>query len=92
MAKRERTARVLQGELSLRIQRIDEIAEDGAKIRVPLPQAHARDSRGRNWNVVRFDNAEGYERSIRAVVDKIRDEFDLVSGDDDKPSPLNPFA
>ncbi|KJK21650.1 hypothetical protein UB46_26055 [Burkholderiaceae bacterium 16] len=78
MAKRERAAHALQDEVSRRIQRIDDIVEDGAKIRVPVPQAHARDARGRNWDMKVFGNAAGYERSIRAVVDKARDEFDLT--------------
>ncbi len=78
MAKRERAARALQDEVSRRIQRIDDIVEDSARIRVPAPQAHPRDARGRNWDMKAFGNAGGYERSIRAVVDKARDEFDLV--------------
>jgi len=47
----------------------------GAGERLP---AHARDARGRNWDMKAFGNAAGYERSIRAVVDKARDEFDLI--------------
>ncbi|MGO4326707.1 hypothetical protein AB4Z48_17925 [Cupriavidus sp. 2TAF22] len=78
MAKRERAARALQDEVSRRIQRIDDIIEDGAKIRVPAPQPHARDARGRNWDMKGFGNAAGYEKGIRAVVDKARDEFDLA--------------
>ncbi len=78
MPKRERTARALQDEVSRRIQRIDDIVEDGAKIKVPAPQPHARDARGRNWDMKAFGNAAGHERSIRAVVDKARDEFDLA--------------
>ena len=78
MAKRERAARALQDEVSRRIQRIDDIIEDGTKVRVPLPQPHARDARGRNWDMKAFGNASGYEKSIRVVVDKARDEFDLA--------------
>lgn len=78
MVKRARAARALQDEVSRRIQRIDDIVEDGAKVRVPAPQARARDARGRNWDMKVFGNAAGHERSIRAVVDKARDEFDLA--------------
>lgn len=90
MAKRERSAHVLQDEVSRRIQQIDEIADDGAKVRVPLPQPHARDARGRNWDMAIFGNARGYEMSIRGVVDDVRDEFDLS----DKPEnhAPNPFG
>ncbi|MEM5277487.1 hypothetical protein VSR17_20905 [Cupriavidus taiwanensis] len=76
MAKRERGRRALQDEVGRRIQQIDEIGEDGARIRVPAPQPHARDARGRNWDMA-FDNLHGYAASVRAVVDKVRDEFDL---------------
>ncbi|WP_454731393.1 MULTISPECIES: hypothetical protein [Cupriavidus] len=78
MAKRERSARALQDEVSRRIQRIDDIIEGGAKVRVPLPQAQPRDARGRNWDMKAFGNASGFEKSIRIVVDKARDEFDLA--------------
>jgi len=78
MAKRERSARVLQEEVSRRIHQIDEIADDGARIHVPLPHGHARDARGRNWDMAFYNTARGYEAGIRAVVDDVRDEFDLV--------------
>jgi len=37
MAKRERSRRVIKEEVSRRIQNIDEIADDGARVRVPDP-------------------------------------------------------
>ena len=77
MAKRERGRHALQDEVSRRIQQIYEVGEDGAKVRVPAPVPHARDARGRNWDMSGFGNATGYEASIRAVVDQVRDEFDL---------------
>ncbi|BDB24832.1 hypothetical protein Tamer19_70290 [Cupriavidus sp. TA19] len=77
MAKRERGRRALQDEVSRRIQHIYEIGEDGATIHVPAPVPHARDTRGRNWDMNGFGNATGYEASIRTVVDEVRDEFDL---------------
>lgn len=90
MAKRERGPRALQDEVSRRIQQIYEIGEDGAKVRVPPPVPHARDVRGRNWNMTAFGNATGYEASIRAVVDKVRDEFDLVETLENRAA--NPFG
>ncbi len=91
MAKRERSRRVLQDEVSRRIQQIDEIAEDGARIRVPEPKPHPRDARGRNWDMAGpFGSTRGYEASIRAVIDKVRDEFDL--GDDPASRTPNPFG
>jgi len=90
MAKRERSARLLQEEVSRRIQRIDEIADEGARIRVPLPQPHPRDARGRNWDMKGVGQSTGHERAIRAVVDRMRDEFDL--GDAPASSAPNPFG
>lgn len=91
MAKRERSRRVLQDEVSRRIHQIDEIADDGAHIRVPEPKPHPRDARGRNWDITApFGNARGYEASIRAVLDELRDEFDLV--DDPASHTPNPFG
>jgi hypothetical protein len=90
MAKRERGRHALQDEVSRRIQQIYEIGEDGAKILVPAPVPHARDARGRNWNMTGFGHASGYEASIRAVLDKVRDEFDLNDALENRSA--NPFG
>ncbi|MBV8272728.1 MAG: hypothetical protein JO067_10685 [Cupriavidus sp.] len=90
MAKRERSPHVIKEEVSRRIHQIDEIADDGAHIRVPDPVEHERDARGRNWDMTHFGNARGYEASIRIVVDEVRDEFDLV--DDPASRAPNPFG
>ncbi|GJG96314.1 hypothetical protein [Cupriavidus pauculus] len=90
MAKRARSRRVIKEEVSRRIQNIDEIADDGTHVRVPDPEPHERDVRGRNWDMARFGNARGFEAAIRVVVDEVRDEFDL---DDDPASTVpNPFG
>jgi hypothetical protein len=78
MAKRARSAPLLQAELSRRIHRLDDVLEDGVRLTVPLPQAHERDKRGRNWDLKRFDDHRSYARSIREVIDAMRDEFDLA--------------
>ena len=70
MAKRERGRRALQDEVSRRIQQIDEIGEEGARIRVPSPQPHPRDARGRKQYMA-FDNLHGYAASVRAAVDTV---------------------
>lgn len=90
MAKRERGRRALQDEVSRRIQQIYDIGEDGVKIRVPVPEPHPRDARGRNWDMTGFDNAIGYEASVRVVVDKVRDEFDLSDALENRAP--NPFG
>jgi hypothetical protein len=92
MAKQERTRRALQDEASRRIQKIDEIAEEGARILVPAPEPHPRDARGRNWNIERFGHAAGYERRIRPLVDEMRDEYDLVDGPAGLVNVADPFA
>ncbi|AQV94897.1 MULTISPECIES: hypothetical protein [Cupriavidus] len=90
MPKRERGRRALQDEVSRRIQQIYEIGEDGAKIRVPAPVPHPRDARGRNWDMTGFGNVYGYEASVRAAVDKVRDEFDLNDAVENRAP--NPFG
>ncbi len=90
MAKRERGRRALQDEVSRRVQQIDDIGEDGAKVRVPMPEPHARDARGRNWDMKGFGRGSGYETSIRAVLDKVRDEFDLSDSVENRAP--NPFG
>ena len=90
MAKRERGRRALQDEVSRRVQQIDEIGEDGAKVRVPMPEPHPRDARGRNWDMKGIGRATGYEAGIRAVVDKVRDEFDLSDAVENRAP--NPFG
>ncbi|MEK7695863.1 MAG: hypothetical protein AAB419_10665 [Pseudomonadota bacterium] len=90
MAKRERSRHAIKEEVSRRIHQIDEVADDGAHIRVPDPEPHERDARGRNWDMDYFGNARGYEASIRSVVDDVRDEFDLV--DDPVTRVPNPFG
>ena len=90
MSKRERSRRVIKEEVSRRIQEIDKIVNDGARVQVPDPTPHERDARGRNWDMLRFGNARGYEAAIRAVVDDVRDEFDLV--EDSVGKVPNPFG
>lgn len=38
---------------------------------------HARDSRGRNWDITDLERGEGLERTFRAIVDGLRESFDL---------------
>lgn len=92
MAKRERPARALQDEVSRRIQRLDEIVDEGLKVRVPVPQPHPRDAWGRNWDMQGFGHVRGHERAIRAVVDKVRDEFDLSENPATPPDPFTPAS
>lgn len=39
---------------------------------------HERDSRGRNWDIANLDRGDGLERTFRAIVDGLRESFDLA--------------
>lgn len=38
---------------------------------------HERDARGRNWDILGLDRGDGLERTFRAIVDGLRESFDL---------------
>lgn len=38
---------------------------------------HERDARGRNWDITGLERGEGLERTFRAIVDGLRESFDL---------------
>jgi hypothetical protein len=67
----------LQQEVSRRIHRLQEIVEDGVKIRVPRPQLQEPDKTGCNWNMTHFGNAVGFERDIEGVLKAVRAEYNL---------------
>jgi len=67
----------LQQEVNRRIHRLQEIVEDGVKIRVPRPQLQEADKTGCNWNMTHFGNAVGFERDIEGVLKAVRAEYNL---------------
>ena len=67
----------LQQEVHRRIHRLQEIIEDGVKIRVPRPQLQEPDKTGCNWNMTHFGNAVGFERDIEGVLKTVRAEYNL---------------
>lgn len=67
----------LQQEVHRRIHRLQEIIEDGVKIRVPRPQLQEADKTGCNWNMTHFGNAVGFERDIEGVLKAVRAEYNL---------------
>jgi hypothetical protein len=67
----------LQQEVNRRIHRLQEIVEDGVKIRVPRPQLQEPDKTGCNWNMTHFGNAVGFERDIEGVLKAVRAEYSL---------------
>lgn len=42
------------------------------------PTHHDRDAQGRNWDINELQGGAGIERTFRAIVDSLRDAFDLA--------------
>ena len=72
----------LQQEVSRRIQRLQEVVDDGVVIGVPRPQRQPPDARGCNWTMKHFGNASGFEAVIADVLAQVRAEYNLA---DDAP-------
>jgi len=77
MIRKTLNASQLQQEVNRRIHRLQEIVEDGVKIRVPRPQLQEPDKTGCNWNMTNFGNAIGFERDIEGVLKSVRAEYNL---------------
>ena len=77
MIRKTLNASQLQQEVNRRIHRLQEIVEDGVKIRVPRPQLQETDKTGCNWNMTHFGNAVGFERDIEGVLKAVRAEYNL---------------
>ncbi|REG60843.1 hypothetical protein B0G80_3664 [Paraburkholderia sp. BL6669N2] len=77
MMRKTLNASQLQQEVNRRIHRLQEIVEDGVKIRVPRPQLQEPDKTGCNWNMTHFGNAVGFERDIEGVLKVVRAEYNL---------------
>ncbi|MCC8392548.1 hypothetical protein LJ656_08105 [Paraburkholderia sp. MMS20-SJTR3] len=88
MIRKTLNASQLQQEVNRRIHRLQEIVEDGVKIRVPRPQLQEPDKTGCNWNMTNFGNAIGFERDIDAVLKAVRSEYNLST---EVKGSVNPF-
>lgn len=86
MSRKILSASRLRDELSRRIQRIEEIVDDGVTVEVPRPQWQAPDARGCNWRLGRVRNAAGYEKAIARVVEQAQAEFNLPEPGADAPT------
>lgn len=42
------------------------------------PTHHERDAHGRNWDIKELQGGAGIERTFRAIVDSLRDAYDLA--------------
>ena len=88
MIRKTLNASQLQQEVNRRIHRLQEIVEDGVKIRVPRPQMQEADKTGCNWNMTQFGNAVGFERDIEAVLKAVRAEYTLSTEVKDTGNPF----
>ena len=77
MIRKTLNASQLQQEVNRRLHRLQEIVEDGVKIRVPRPQLQEPDKTGCNWDMKHFGNLAGHERDVAAIVAAVRKEFNL---------------
>lgn len=77
MAREIQTAEEIQKIVQDLIDRTEEVRKDGAKIGVPIPYKHETDEGGCNWNMKFFQNATGYESTIRKIVSWARSQFNL---------------
>ncbi|CAB3756200.1 hypothetical protein [Paraburkholderia humisilvae] len=77
MSRKTRTASQLQDEVSRRLHRLQDIVDEGVKIRVPRPQLQEPDASGCNWDTKHFGNMAGHERAVAEVVAMVRKEFNL---------------
>jgi hypothetical protein len=39
---------------------------------------HERDAAGRNWDIKHLEHSQGLERTFRAIVDGLRDAYDVA--------------
>jgi hypothetical protein len=88
MIRKTLNASQLQQEVNRRIHRLQEIVEDGVKIRVPRPRLQEPDKTGCNWNMTHFGNAVGFERDIEGVLKAVRAEYNLNTEAKDTGNPF----
>lgn len=78
MVRKTMNASRLQQEVSRRLQRLQEVVDDGVRIGVPRPQFQAPDAGGCNWTMKHFGNAAGFEAAIADVLARVRAEYNLA--------------
>lgn len=82
MTKPIRPAQQLRAMVQVRINAQPEVQRRAGADSRALPVVgpafgHERDARGRNWDIASLDRGEGLERTFRAIVDGLRESFDL---------------
>lgn len=81
MHRKTLNASRLQDEVKRRLQRLQEVVEDGVKIVVPRPQAQDPDRTGCNWTMRHFGNAAGFEAAIAGVLAQVQREYNLAAAE-----------
>ncbi|HTJ93299.1 MAG TPA: hypothetical protein VL424_09355 [Pararobbsia sp.] len=95
MIRKTLNASRLQEEVSRRLQKLPEVADEGVRISVPRPQLQAPDKKGCNWTMKHFGNASGFTRSIAAVLEAVQAEYNLADelhDTNNENSKQDPFA
>ncbi len=99
MLRKTLNASRLQEEVKRRLQRRQEVVEDGVKINVPRPQVQEPDRTGCNWTMRHFGNAAGFESTIAGVLAQVQAEYNLAVDDEamdadtsGQPPRANPFG
>ncbi len=82
MLRKTLNASRLHEEVKRRLQRRQEVVEDGVKIVVPRPQAQEPDRTGCNWTMRHFGNAAGFESTIAGVLAQVQAEYNLAADAD----------
>jgi hypothetical protein len=78
MSRSIRSAEAIQQMVQERINHIEEIEDDGAEVRVPMPTRNrVVDRDGCNWDMSVFGNATAYIDEIRLQVETVRSQFNL---------------
>ncbi len=78
MLRKTLNASRLQEEVKRRLQRRQEVVEDGVKVVVPRPQVQEPDRTGCNWTMRHFGNAAGFESTIAGVLAQVQAEYNLA--------------
>jgi len=60
------------------VNEIPEVADDDAKIEVPIPIHHEMDRDGCNWDIGKIRGAADYETEVREAIEHVREKFNLV--------------
>jgi hypothetical protein len=79
MLRKTLNASRLQEQVKRRIERLQEVVEDGVKIGVPRPERQPADRTGCNWTMRNFGNAAGFEASIARVLEQVQAEYNLAT-------------